>query len=304
MTVEIPEAFIDRYIPLVDDEAAFLASIVAPRRRSFRVNPLKGSPQNVVDRLTRSGIEPQPVPWYDHAFTTEVDSLSGGIERFIGSIYLQELASMLPPLVVREELARASTVLDACAAPGSKATQTAALMANRGCLVANDRSYSRIRALKFNMNKAGVINTLITNFELHLLPPMEFDVVMLDAPCSSDGTVRKSPNLFKSWLVKRSQGYGERQKDLIVRAFDRLKPGGTLVYSTCSLAPEENELVVDYLLRNRPAVMQPIDLPGFRFGSTVQSWGQHEIHPEVAAAGRVWPHHNDTDGFFVAKVTR
>ena len=212
---------------------------------------------------------------------------------------------MLPPLIARDELARASTVLDACAAPGSKATQTAALMANRGCLVANDRSYGRIRALKFNLNKAGVINTLITNFELQLLPPVQFDVVMLDAPCSSDGTVRKSPNLFKSWLVRRSQGYGERQKDLIVRAFDRLKPGGTLVYSTCSLAPEENELVIDFLLRNRPAVMQPIDLPGFKFGTTVHEWGgSKRFIPIVAAAGRVWPHLNDTDGFFVAKVTR
>ncbi len=304
MPPQLPDSFLNHYGPLIDDLDAFTRTVTSPPPKTLRVNTLKATRGDVVARLELAGVTCRPVPWYDDALYVDDTVMSATLERFLGTIYIQELASMLPPLIARDELARAATVLDACAAPGSKTTEAAAFMHNRGCLVANDRSYTRIRALKFNLNKAGVINALITNFEVHLLPPMTFDVILLDAPCSSDGTIRKSPNLLATWSPDRSIGYGSRQKDMIVRCFDRLNPGGTMIYSTCSLSPAENEQVIDHLLRNREARMVRPDLPGFRFAPPVMEWNGREHHPDVAHTARVWPHHNDTDGFFVAKVVR
>lgn len=302
--IKIPEEFKRRYGPLVDDEASFFASLIEPHANSFRVNTLRASAGDVIDRLKGYGIDTTGLPWYESGFTTNSTELTSTLERFLGTIYIQEAASMLPPLIMRDELRRASTVLDACAAPGSKATQMAAMMRNRGCLVANDRNYRRIRALKFNLNKAGAINTVITNFDLQRFPPGKYDIVLLDAPCSSDGTVRKNPEVFEQWSLSRIRGCSAVQRDLIKHAFDLVAEGGTLVYSTCSLAPEENELVIDHLLRHRPAKVRPFALDNFTFGPAVQNWAGETLDVGVAACRRVWPHHNNTDGFFVAKVTK
>jgi len=302
--IDIPQAFKQRYGPLVDDEKAFFASLIEPPVNSFRVNTLKASSGEVIDRLESYGIHLRHFLWYEDAFSVDAEVLSSTLERFLGTIYIQESASMLPPLIMRDELRRASTVLDTCAAPGSKATQIAAIMHNRGCLVANDRSYRRIRALKFNLNKAGVINSIITNFEIQAFPHVEFDVVLLDTPCSADGTVRKNPEVLERWSLERIRGYSALQKDLITRAFDLVAEGGTLLYSTCSLAPEENELVVDHLLRHRPATVQPIYLENFVFGLPIDSWEGQTLSSGVSNTRRVWPHHNNTDGFFVAKISK
>ena len=303
--VTIPERFLEPYRDIVDDFQAFEASLKRYPRSSFRVNTLKGRPEDVVARLTIAGIKAVPVPWYADAFVTENEQVLGfTLERFLGTIYIQELASMIPPLVAAEELRGATMVLDACAAPGSKTTQAAAIMYNNGCIIANDRNYGRIRALQFNIHKFGAINAVITACELQELPRMTFDVVLLDVPCSSIGTVRKNPKLFESWQEKVSLGYSRRQMDLMLRGFDMLRPGGTLVYSTCSLSPDENEVVIDYLLRKRTATVISVAVPGFQMAPGITRWRGAELNPEVARTGRVWPHLNDTDGFFVAKVRK
>jgi len=301
----VAERFAARYRGAVDDYPAFLATLTRPPRNTFRVNTLKADVGATVARLRAIGLTITPLPWFEAAFAADPHiNLAATLERFLGTIYIQEAASMLPPLVAAGELRGARTVLDACAAPGSKTTLAAAIMANRNVIVANDRSYGRIRALQFNVHKFGAINTLITNYELQLFPKASFDTVLLDAPCSSSGTVRKSPKVLETWTSAVSAGYAERQKDLILRAFDLLHPGGTLVYSTCSLAPEENEGVVDFLLRSRPAETVPAALPGFRFAPGLAEWEGRRYLAPVARCGRVWPHANDTDGFFVAKVVR
>ncbi len=298
------DSFACRYREIVDDYDAFTAALVRPPRNTFRVNTIKATIEETVEHFQSMGLSLTALPWYPEGFAVDgADALSATIERFLGTIYIGEAASMIPPLVIAEELRAAQVVLDACAAPGSKTTQAAAIMHNRGTIVANDRSYGRIRALQFNVHKFGAINTIITNYELHRFPRSTFDVIMLDAPCSSSGTVRKSPKLIDSWKLDVSLGYAERQMDLILRSFDMLNPGGTLVYSTCSIAPEENEGVVDYLLRNRSARVVPVALEEFRFSPGVTQWNGREFSPEVVHCGRVWPHHNDTDGFFVAKVS-
>lgn len=300
----LPDEFLNRYCSLIDDERGFIESLSMPLKRSFRINTIKYKTDEIINRLRRDGLDIKPVSWYEEAFVTDSDKLSFTLDRFVGSIYIQELASMLPPLIVRDELESACDVFDACAAPGSKTTQIAAYMNNKGCLVANDRNYSRIRALKFNLNKAGVVNSIITNYELNEFPEMKFDIVFLDAPCSADGTIRKSPDLLKRWSLKRILGYSIRQKDLILRAFDMLNDKGTLIYSTCSMAPEENEEVIDFLLQNRTARLIEIKLDNFIFSNAVLEWNYKQYSSEISKTVRIWPHHNDTNGFFIAQVKK
>ncbi len=300
----VPLRFKERYTCLVDDPEAFLASLCRPLPGSFRVNTLKTTREEIAQQFHCYGIDVEPVAWYADAFTTPSDAVGATLERFLGKIYLQELASMLPPLVVREELREARRVLDACAAPGSKTTQLAAFMENRGLLVANDRNYHRVRALKFNLNKAGVLNVVITNRDVLRFPGSEFEVILLDAPCSSEGTMRKNPALAARWSEHMVRSYAGRQRQLILKAFDLLAPDGVLVYSTCSFAPEENEGIVHWLLENRPARLLPVSIPGLTAAAAAASWQGTDFHHDTLNAVRVWPHHNDTGGFFMAKITK
>lgn len=304
METPIPELFRERYARLADDPDAFFASLLKPLPRTGRVNTLKAAVAHVQERFAGYGFPFEIAPWYAEAFTTAAANASRTLEHFIGAIYIQDFTSMLPPLLVRDELASAARVLDACAAPGSKTTQMAALMNNRGTIVANDVEYQRIKALKFNCEKTGVFNAAITNYDFREFPDAEFDVVLLDAPCTSEGTIRKDGKILKWWSMNYVYGTAQRQKQLILRAFDLLAPGGILVYSTCTFAPEENEEVVDYLLRHRPAELAPIAIPGFRTVPGLTAWRDRELDPRLSCTARVLPHHNDTGGFFLARICK
>jgi NOL1/NOP2/sun family putative RNA methylase len=298
----IPKRFKERYAALVDDEDAFFSCLESLQPRSFRVNTLKSTRERVIERFKGYGIPLKHVPWYRDAFISEEFDVGATFEHFTGEIYVQELVSMLPPLLVEKELQDAKAVLDGCAAPGSKTTQLAAMMGNRGLIVANDISYSRIKALKFNQEKTGAVNTVITNIDMRNFPRAQFDVVILDAPCSAEGTMRKSYGVSSLWSERHIRSLARMQKQLITKGFDLLSPGGVMVYSTCTFAPEENEAVVHHLLEERDAEMQGISIPGLRLSKTVEEWEGQAFRPEVKEAVRIWPHHNDTGGFFLAKV--
>jgi len=300
----IPQTFRERYSSLVDDEDAFLSSLQRLLPKSFRVNTLKSSADEIKARFAGYGIEIRQMPWYADAFVSADPDIGSTLEHFLGKIYAQELVSMIPPLIVRKELEKARFVLDGCAAPGSKTTQLAALMENRNTIVANDISYARIKALQFNLQKAGALNTIITNQDLRFFPNRQFDVILLDAPCSSEGIMRKNDKLFRTWNEKKIFGHSRLQKQLIVKAFDLLKEGGVMAYSTCTFAPEENEEVVGYLLSKRDAKIEKIELPGFKFSRGTTEWREKQYPSEVEQCCRVWPQHNDTGGFFVARITK
>jgi NOL1/NOP2/sun family putative RNA methylase len=304
MEISIPRQFKERYGQLVDDQDAFLSSLLQPLPKSFRVNTLKTSPEKVKERFDGYGIGIKQVPWYSDAFISETPEIGVTLEHFLGWIYIQELTSMLPPLLVRKELKQARLVLDACAAPGSKTTQLAALMENRGTIIANDINYNRISALKFNLEKTGVLNTIITKQDLRSFPRLEFDIILVDAPCSSEGTIRKNPAVLSTWSERKIPGYANLQRQLILKAFDLLAPGGSLVYSTCTFAPEENEGVVNWLLEKRPAKLERINIPKIRLICGIPEWNGKTFNPEIRKTARIWPHHNDTNGFFLAKVRK
>ena len=303
--MKIPDRFIERYGSIVDDEEAFLSCLSVMPPKSFRVNTLKSTAEEVARRFEGYGIGLKKVPWYGDAFICENPEAGFSLEHFTGAIYMQELVSMLPPLLVRSELEKSRFVLDGCAAPGSKTTQIAAMMNNRGTLIANDVSYSRIRALKFNLEKAGVLNAVITNRDLNAFQNLRFETILLDAPCSSEGTIRKNYDVFDSWSEGAIRQYSNVQKQLIVKAYDMLMPEGTLTYSTCTFAPEENEGVLQHLIDSRPEVrLEKVSFDGLRASETVSSWNGVEFDEQIRNAARIWPHHNDTGGFFLAKVKK
>ncbi|MCH9031965.1 MAG: RsmB/NOP family class I SAM-dependent RNA methyltransferase [candidate division Zixibacteria bacterium] len=303
-SIVIPESFRLRYEPLVDNPSAFFETIRKPLKRSFRVNTLKSTCDEIENRFDTYGIEIKQTKWLPLAYVSENPDIGSTLESFLGKIYIQELTSMLPPLVVEEEIRNARSILDSCAAPGSKTTQIAALTSHGGTLLASDINYSRIRALKNNINKVGATNCVIANQDLREFPKVEFDIVFFDAPCSSDGTLRKSPNILPSWTEKKINRFTNLQKIMILKAFDLVRRGGTLVYSTCAFSPEENEEVVDYLLRKRDASIAPITLPGITLGDGLTNWAGAEFDSQLSKTRRVWPHHNDTGGFYIAKILK
>jgi NOL1/NOP2/sun family putative RNA methylase len=304
MTLEVPAAFAERYFQLVDDAPAFFEAMLTPLPKSFRINTLKATAETVAPRFAEYGIGIKQTAWYSDAFVSDNPALGSTLEHFLGAIYIQELTSMLPPLLVRTELHTATTVLDACAAPGSKTTQLSALMNNRGTIVANDVEYERIKPLKFNLERSGTLNAVVTNYDLRSFPQMLFDVALLDAPCTSEGIFRKNPRQMMSWSPRRIAPSAFRQKQLILKTFDLLADGGTLIYSTCTFAPEENEAVIDYLLKERPAELEQVDIPNFRLMPGITAWQNQTFDERVHMTARVLPHHNDTGGFFLARIKR
>ena len=302
------DEFLKRYESLLDSPTDFMACLSEPAPRSFRVNTLKSSSREVVEKFESYGFQLKALPFYSNGFECGGEFTST-LEFFQGKVYAQEVVSMLPPLLFREsfEKEKAVSVLDACAAPGSKTTMLSAMLENKGVIVANDQDYIRLKALKSNLERAGCANVLMTNHDLRRMKTPDFDFILLDAPCSSEGTIRKNWKALETWTLKRVFNASRLQKELIENAFTRLKVGGSMVYSTCTFAPEENEEVVQHLVSKHEGrlELEPISFEGFKTSPGVREWQGKQFDSEIVEkVARVWPHHNDTGGFFLAKIRR
>ena len=286
----------------IDDSDAFFEYMVKPIRPSIRINTLKCEIEQVVENLTRR-FELERIPWCDEGFYINTGSYGDIIEYRLGLIFPQEAASMIPPLLL--ELSNEDIVLDICAAPGAKTTQIAQYMENKGCIIANEPNIRRINVLISNLQRCGVLNTRVTKFDGRFFSKYEkrFDSVLVDAPCSNAGMVRKNFKYLKSWREKEIEHLSGLQKALIIAGYRTLKKGGVLVYSTCTLDPMENEEVVDHLLRNTDAEIEEIDLP-LRRREPFVNFGDREYTSEVKKCLRIHPQDNDTEGFFVAKIRK
>jgi len=293
--MEWKEKFLERYSALTDIDG-FVGISEKPLRKSIRVNTIKTT---VKEMKKRFGLK--PVPWCDLGFFIDGKSIGNTLEHFLGYIYLQEAASMIPPVVLNPS--SSDLVLDMCASPGSKTTQMAAMMGNKGLIIANDNEISRLKPLSMNLQRCGVSNAVMTLMEGRWFKTA-FDKILVDAPCSGTGTIRKSPKTVGWWnpnFVKQIAGI---QKQLLDTAFSILKPGGTLVYSTCSLEPEEDEGVIDSLLKKHDdAKLQKISLD-IKSSQPVVEFEKNVYSPEVKKCLRLWPQDNDTEGFFVAKIMK
>ena len=298
---EANPGFYDRYSKLEDTDE-FWEFIVKPLRQSIRVNTLKAPLEVVVGRLGEE-FELEPIPWVKEGFFINVDNLARVPEHSLGLIFGQEASSMIPPVVLDPQ--PGELVLDMAAAPGSKTGQIAQYMANEGCIIANDPKIDRANVLIANLNRMGVLNTIVTTRDGAYFGRFEntFDRVLLDAPCSSVGMIRKSWRFLTGWRLKGVLKYMNIQKRLILAAYRALKPGGVLVYSTCTIDPLENEEVVDYLLRKTDARLERIELP-VKTSEPVLEWEGREYSPELKKALRIHPDDNDTEAFFIAKVVK
>ena len=300
------EKFIERYSKLTDWEI-FKKYSLSFLRKSIRVNTSKIDTADCVKRLANDW-NLEPVLWCKEGFFIAHKGsrrdVGNTIEHALGYYYVQEAASMIPPVVLDPK--PGNTVLDMAAAPGSKTSQIAQYLKNRGIIVANDVKGMRLAPLGINMQRIGSYNHLTTLMqgEQFAKTGIQFDRVLLDAPCTGTGTIRKSPKTILMWNPDMVTRLSRIQKKLIMSAWQSLKPGGTLVYSTCSLEPEENEGVVSHLLNNVPdARMLEIKLPLKRSNPILEFEGE-TYHEEVHNCLRLWPQDNDTEGFFVAGIRK
>ena len=292
---------LERYRPLVDDWPAFVTALSRPLPRCVRVHPRRIAAGELETLLAEDGMQPRPLEWTDGAFRL---GRSEGLGRrwwyLAGLCHSQEEASMLPVRLLDPQ--PGERVLDLCAAPGSKTAQIALALEGEGTVVANDSSVTRLRALRTTLDRLGLVNVSVTRREGSVYPRGcgSFDRILVDAPCTGDGTSRRRPAARRAGL---DRDYTELQKRLLRRAVRLCRPGGRIVYSTCSFAPEENEMVVDAIL-GEGLTLVASEVAGLKTAPGVTSWLGAELHPELRHAVRLWPHHNDTGGFFVAVLEK
>lgn len=302
--VEFKPAFIERYSKLTDIEA-FKKSSLEPLDRSIRINTLKISPKELKKRM-ESTWEFTQVPWFKHGFVIKHKEgrkdIGNTLEATLGYIYVQEASSMLPPLVLDPK--PGDIVLDIASAPGSKTTQMAAMMKNEGLIVANDIKPTRMKSLIMNLQKCGVRNVITTMQQGRKFRDFQFDKVLIDAPCSGTGTIKKSLKTLKIWNPNMVKRLSFIQRQLLITGFENLKPGGTLVYSTCSVEPEENEGVIDWFLSKKEnAELEAFEVP-LKRGKPITEFEGKTYTKEVEKTLRLWPQDNDTCGFYVAKIKK
>jgi tRNA (cytosine49-C5)-methyltransferase len=304
--IEFKEKFIERYSNLTDFDE-FKKFSLSFLRRSIRVNTLKISIKDLVNKIG-SKWKLSQIPWCDEGFyiehmKKERRDIGNMIEHTLGYFYVQESASMIPPLVLSPK--KGEFVLDIAASPGSKSTQISAMMENKGIMIANDINAARMKPLSMNLQRCGVTNGIITTMYGQRFKNFNFDKILLDAPCSGTGAIRKSLKTLRIWNPKMIQRLAHTQKKLIETAFMNLKTHGTLVYSTCSVEPEENEAVVDSLMSKfENAKIEDINLKGLKRSDAILKFEGNVYDSEIKRCIRIWPQDNDTEGFFVAKIKK
>ena len=295
---------LERYRPIVDDFEAFRAACERPLGTAVRVNTIKAAPDRAMATLAAEGVRYEQADWEPTVLRLETDSPGSTWASFHGFTHGQEEVSAVPPVVLDPE--PGERVWDCCAAPGGKATQLAALMDDRGTVVANDNNLGRLSALRFNAERLGATAIAVTNDDArnYSLAPFGFDAfdrALVDVPCSCEGTIRKNPDAFDDWSEARIQSIAGVQKGILRRAVQATREGGTVVYSTCTFAPEENEAVVDHVLDAEACRLRSFDL-GLEHSPGLTNWADETFDPTLEYAARLYPHQNDTGGFFVAKL--
>ncbi|MDD7078679.1 MAG: RsmB/NOP family class I SAM-dependent RNA methyltransferase [Lachnospiraceae bacterium] len=297
--MELPQEFLERMERMLGEEyEEFLRTYEEPRKFGLRVNTLKIS----VDEFVKlAPFHLTPIPWIDNGFYYErEDDPARHPFYYAGLYYLQEPSAMTPANIL--PVTPGEYVLDLCAAPGGKATALAAKLQGQGLLVANDISASRAKALLKNLEVFGVKNSFVTNaVPIRLAEQFEetFDKILVDAPCSGEGMFRKDVANAKAWSLEKVDTCARTQRDITLQAVKMLRPGGMMLYSTCTFAEEENEGTIAYLLENCPE-MELTEIPwqeGYTHGRTGKN-------PELSKCVRIFPHKMEGEGHFLALLKK
>jgi NOL1/NOP2/sun family putative RNA methylase len=301
--------FVENIVLLLKDKKdvlAFFDKCYEEMPFSIRANTLKIETEKLAKRLQRWDVERQDKIGLEEAFVIkrrlEPGELGNALEHRLGYFYVQSLSSMLPSKILNAE--KHSLVLDCCAAPGSKTTHIAALMQNTGAILANDISWQRNIALITNLQRCGVVNAIVTSIPFQRLAKqlkVKFDYILADVPCSNEGTIRKNLAIMKTWNKKLCLWMSKIQKSILCNALALLKNNGTLVYSTCTLNPEENEAVIDFALKRFPIALEKIKLK-FEARHGVTEWKGEKFSEELKKAVRILPQDFNSEGFFIAKI--
>jgi 16S rRNA (cytosine1407-C5)-methyltransferase len=303
-----------RYQPLLDAEnyKKLQAELLLPLSPTMRINSLKHDPAVIAERLQQLyEWKLTPIAYCPSGYRVDAgtNSLSNTIEHRMGDFYIQEAASMLPAELFDLVPNQRPLVLDMAASPGGKTIHLADRTNDRGLIIANDSSHSRLTALQIVLQKWGVINQAVTCMPGELfgeLYPEVFDLVLLDAPCSMEGLRTTSSHPMRAISDKERQRLAQRQQKMLESALRAARVDGQIVYSTCTLAPEEDESVLAVLLDQFPDVFE-IDNMQSRLpfpAKGLNSNGQMHYPEEVSHSIRLWPHLCHTAGFFAARLTK
>ncbi|WP_308555560.1 RsmF rRNA methyltransferase first C-terminal domain-containing protein [uncultured Lactobacillus sp.] len=290
--LNLPQDFKEKYRKLLGDQQAeaMFSALNENSKKAFRVNTLKNK-TNISYSLD------DQVPEIDHAYYGEI---SGDDPEWVsGYVYSQDPAAMFPAAI--STVKPGENVLDLCAAPGGKTTALGEQLKNKGLLVANEISTSRAKILRENVERWGISNALVTNESpenLSLAFPEFFDVILVDAPCSGEGMFRKNPEAIEYWSQDYVLTCSERQKTILNEAVKMLKPGGRLVYSTCTFAPEEDEKIVDWLTKEYGFSILDSQIKDERISAGHPEWGND--NSDLKKTLRFWPQDGVGEGQFAA----
>ena len=275
--------------------------------KTIRINILKVDREFVKERLIKKGFILKENPLWENSFEVVYEPYEIGktIEHYAGLFYVQEKSSLLPVKILAPK--PGEKILDIASAPGSKATQIGEVMRNTGVLVCNDIHLPRVKALTHNLDRIGLINTAVTMIDGARFGELyyeKFDRVLVDAPCSSMGTVHKSKEVLSWWNEREINWFKMIQKKLLISGLKALKPGGILVYSTCTLTVEENEELVDDLIKNFP--IEIMEIEGLNIGEDrgITEYMDRKFSKELEKAIRIWPHKSKMEGFFIVKIRK
>ncbi|MCH7638482.1 MAG: RsmB/NOP family class I SAM-dependent RNA methyltransferase [Bacteroidetes bacterium] len=313
--VPLPELFVERLRSIVPPERfdGVLGSFSAPQAVGFRINRLKGSEDAALDELRSVGLSPEAVSPVPGAFAVPAEQrpqLLNSEPASRDAIYIQNVSSQLPPLILDPQ--PGERVLDLCAAPGSKTRQLACLMQDEGEIVAVEKVRKRFYKLKANVARQGstIVRPVLGSGTAYWhREPEAFDRVMVDAPCSTEGRFRTDdPETTRYWSRRKIKEMQAKQRRLLFAGIQALKPGGTLVYSTCTFAPEENEAVLHKALRTFGDAVELVDarlddLVGDAAQPGLLGWNDRVFNPHVSKARRVLPD-GTFEAFFVACFTK
>lgn len=305
----LPQQFLDRMEEMLGEEyEAFLSGYDKPKFQSLRVNPLKSSIQELKEKVDFLG---EPVPWFQGGFYYTEDARPGKHPYHeAGVYYIQEASAMAPAGNLK--VCPGEKVLDLCAAPGGKSTQLAAAMEGKGLIVCNEIHPARAKILSENVERMGICNALVTSHDPAVLAehfPAYFDKILVDAPCSGEGMFRKNEEAAEEWSSENVIMCGERQDLILESAAAMLRPGGILVYSTCTFAPIENEGTISRFLDKHPE-FSLVDMevyPGMESGREVwcdAGWQSRAKAEEIKKTIRLWPHKLNGEGHFMAKLIK
>lgn len=288
------------FIPEID---RFTESLNQPMARFLRVNTLRVDPSKLTDMLRRQGYRVMPSPVSEDLLeAVDPEQLGNTLEAALGYFLFQALTSAVAVMALdpRPE----EFVCDLCAAPGVKTTHMGQLMKNTGLIIANDSKEKRLRILEHNVRRLGVTNVVTTRYAGQNFPRRwRFDRVLADVPCSGEGTIRYAHGSIQPAVREKKHHLIRAQQGLIIQAFDLLTDGGVLLYATCTYDPDENEAVVQHLLERRPAEILPIEV-SLPHAPGLCQWRDKTYDRQMERCWRIYPHHINSVGFFLAKIRR